>query len=119
MTCIVLEKGQKLENVMEGYEKVIVQFSADWCRPCKFITPVVKNKMEEMTSDNPELKNKILYVYVNIEEHRILSAQCNITYIPCFHIKTPGGNVDCNPIVSGNSEVVIEFCINNGIPFKE
>ena len=119
MTCIVLEKGQKLEDVMLGYDKVLIQFSAEWCRPCKFITPIVKNKMEELASEDDSSVNKILYVYVNIEDHPVLSAKCEITYIPCFHIKTPGENVPCNPIVSGNSNVVVEFCINNGITFKE
>lgn len=118
MTCIVLEKGQKLEDVIQGYDKVLIQFSAEWCRPCKFITPIVKNRMEELVSEDNTLSSKILYVYVNIEEHPILSAKYYITYIPCFHIKTPGENISCNPIVSGDIDTVVEFCINNGIPLK-
>lgn len=118
MTSIVLEKGQKLEKVMEGYEKVLVQFSAEWCRPCKLITPIIKHKMALMVAEDPTLEHKILLVYVNIETHPVLAAKCNITYIPCFHIKTPGENTPCNPIVSGKVDVIIDFCTNNGIPLK-
>jgi thioredoxin len=61
--------------VFEGDLPCIVDFYADWCRPCKLIAPI----MEELAL---EYKGKINIYKVNTEQQRELSALFGIKSIP-------------------------------------
>jgi len=61
--------------VFEGDLPCIVDFYADWCRPCKLIAPI----MEELAV---EYKGKINIYKVNTEQQRELSALFGIKSIP-------------------------------------
>lgn len=61
--------------VFEGDLPCIVDFYADWCRPCKLIAPI----MEELAV---EYKGKINIYKVNTEQQRELSALFSIKSIP-------------------------------------
>lgn len=61
--------------IFEGDLPCIVDFYADWCRPCKLIAPI----MEELAA---EYKGKINIYKVNTEQQRELSALFGIKSIP-------------------------------------
>lgn len=61
--------------VFEGDLPCIVDFYADWCKPCKLIAPI----MEELAID---YKGKINIYKVNTEQQRELSALFGIKSIP-------------------------------------
>ena len=119
MSIIKLKQGQDLQTILNTYEIVLIQFSADWCRPCKFISPIIKDRFEKMFEKNQSLKEKIAYVHIDINEHSSLASKYKINYIPSFEVVTKGADIRCNPIVSGSDNVVIEYCINNGIPLEQ
>jgi len=59
----------------EGSRPCLIDFYADWCGPCKMVTPI----LEELSK---EYKDK-LYIYkVNTEEERELSSMFGIQSIP-------------------------------------
>lgn len=61
--------------VFEGDLPCIVDFYADWCKPCKLIAPI----MEELAA---EYKGKINVYKVNTEQQRELSTLFGIKSIP-------------------------------------
>jgi len=63
------------EWVYEGKLPCIVDFYADWCKPCKLIAPI----MEELAN---EYKGKITIYKVNTDQQRELSSLFGIRSIP-------------------------------------
>jgi len=63
------------EWVYEGKLPCIVDFYADWCKPCKLIAPI----MEELAN---EYKGKITIFKVNTDQQRELSSLFGIRSIP-------------------------------------
>ncbi|MCB2220124.1 MAG: thioredoxin [Bacteroidetes bacterium] len=61
--------------VFEGDKPCIVDFYADWCKPCKLIAPI----MEELAE---EYKGQVNIYKVNTEEQRELSRVFGIRSIP-------------------------------------
>jgi thioredoxin len=61
--------------VYEGTMPCVVDFYADWCKPCKLIAPI----MEELAE---EYKGKVKIYKVNTEQQRELSQLFGIRSIP-------------------------------------
>ncbi len=71
------------EEVLKSTIPVVVDFWATWCVPCKKIESVLK----ELSS---ELKGKIKFVKVNIEEAQNLASSYMIMSIPALIIFKDG-----------------------------
>ena len=63
--------------VFEGDKPAIVDFYADWCRPCKMVAPI----MDELAK---EYKGKVRIYKVNTDEEAELSRLFNIRSIPAI-----------------------------------
>ncbi|MEK9861712.1 MAG: thioredoxin [Limisphaerales bacterium] len=63
------------EKVLKASGAVLVDFWAEWCGPCKMLTPV----LEKLSSANQE---KISIYKVNVDECQQLAVQFNIRSIP-------------------------------------
>jgi len=61
--------------VFNGDQPVIIDFYADWCRPCKMVAPI----MEELSK---EYKGKIRIYKVNTDQQRELAGLFRINSIP-------------------------------------
>ena len=61
--------------VFKGSVPCIVDFYADWCRPCKIVAPI----MDELAK---EYKGKIMIYKVNTDAERDLARVFNINSIP-------------------------------------
>jgi thioredoxin 1 len=61
--------------VFSGDQPVIIDFYADWCRPCKMVAPI----MDELSK---EYKGKVRIYKINTDEQRELAGLFNITSIP-------------------------------------
>jgi thiol-disulfide isomerase/thioredoxin len=69
---IVLEKREDLINLLKesSCEYVVLKFYADWCKPCKQITPFVEKLMNEKSKhfETQGVKNKFIYISVDVDE---------------------------------------------------
>jgi len=68
-------KASPQEWVFVGDQPVIIDFYADWCRPCKMVAPI----MDELSK---EYKGKVRIYKVNTDEQRELAGLFNINSIP-------------------------------------
>jgi len=67
-----------LEEKINNGEKVIVDFWAPWCGPCRMMKPIFERVASEVNDSNSGVK---LYT-LNVEENRDLSAKLGIRAIP-------------------------------------
>ena len=68
-------KANPQEWVFNGDQPVIIDFYADWCRPCKMVAPI----MDELSK---EYKGKVRIYKVNTEEQRELAGLFIVNSIP-------------------------------------
>ena len=84
MVNIVNENNFETE-VLKSEKKVVVDFNAEWCGPCKMLAPVI----EEIS----EAKTDVKFVSVNVDENQNLASEYNVMSIPCLVIIENGKEV--------------------------
>ena len=70
-------------DVMNSSLPVFVDFWAEWCGPCRMVSPVV----EELAS---EYEGKVSFVKVNVDEANELASKYNVFSIPTLAIFSKG-----------------------------
>lgn len=86
-----------------GDKPCIIDFYADWCRPCKIAGPILDELAKEYKDD--------IYVYkINTEQERELAAAFGIRSIPAFLFVPQSGNPQMsNGIARTNEETKAMF----------
>jgi thioredoxin 1 len=65
---------------------VLVDFYADWCGPCKMVSPIVDSLSEEI--------NDVKFQKINVDEENAIAAKYNVRSIPTLIIFKDGKEVD-------------------------
>ena len=84
MAVIKLTKDNFDQEVMQSDKPVLIDFYADWCGPCKMMSPVV----EEVSDEMPDVK----VCKINIDEEMDLAQKYGVMSIPTF-ISFNGGEI--------------------------
>lgn len=71
------------KEVMQSNVPVLLDFFADWCGPCKMVSPVV----EEISQ---ELSGKAKVGKINIDEQEELASKYNVMSIPTLLLVKEG-----------------------------
>jgi thioredoxin 1 len=77
-----VETLEELKTIIESNDKVLVDFWAPWCGPCKMIGPVVEELSEEV-SDTEVVK-------VNIDDNGDAASAFGVSSIPTIVIFKAG-----------------------------
>ncbi|MBQ8325507.1 MAG: thioredoxin [Lachnospiraceae bacterium] len=74
MAVLHLTKENFEKEVIESGQKVLVDFWADWCGPCKMLGPVIEELAEEVKT--------VKIAKVNVDENQELALKYNVMSIP-------------------------------------
>ena len=103
MTAIKNCNENDFENeVLKSNLPVIVDFWAEWCGPCKMLTPI----LEELSN---EMKNEINVVKVNLDENQDLAMKYSIRSIPTLLLFKEGNLIDTKVGLLPKNEIVTWF----------
>ena len=75
MSVLVCDSNNFSEVVLESEIPVLVDFYADWCGPCKMMSPI----LDEISQ---EFEGKIKIAKVNVDDNPALSSEYKIMSIP-------------------------------------
>jgi thioredoxin 1 len=70
-------------DVMSSTKPVFVDFWAEWCGPCRMVSPVIEELAEEYG-------DKVNFVKVNVDEANELASKYNVFSIPTLAIFNKG-----------------------------
>ena len=90
------------KEVLKSNLPVIVDFWAEWCGPCKMLTPI----LEELSN---EMKNEINVVKVNLDENQDLAMKYSIRSIPTLLLFKEGHLIDTKVGLLPKNEIVTWF----------
>jgi len=85
--------------VYKGNLPCIIDFYADWCRPCKMVAPI----MEELAT---QYKGKVVFYKVNTDQERELSQTFNIRSIPALLYIPTNGKPQMSVGLSGKEDYI-------------
>ena len=89
------------EEVLKADKKVLIDFYADWCGPCKMLAPIV----EEVASEHEDLK----VVRINVDNEESIAMDYQIMSIPTLVLIKDGNEVD--RVIGAVQKKVIENMI--------
>ncbi len=81
MSVIKLSK-QNFDEIIGGEKKVLIDFYADWCGPCRMVSPII----DEIAEENPEIQ----VCKVNVDENPDLAGQFGVMSIPTLVVMEKG-----------------------------
>lgn len=88
MALIEVNKDNFKKEVLDSEKKVLVDFNASWCGPCKMLKPI----LEDVSSNNDSIK----IVSINIDDEDELADQYNVSSIPCLVLFDNGKEIKRN-----------------------
>ncbi len=71
------------EEVLKSDKKVLIDFYADWCGPCKMMSPVIDQIAEEKAE-------QIKVGKINVDENQDLAMEYDVMSIPTIIIMNNG-----------------------------
>lgn len=80
MLQITKENFEK--EVMQSEKPVLIDFYADWCGPCKMLSPIV----QELSEERADIK----VVKVNVDEQNELAGRFGVMSIPTLVVMKNG-----------------------------
>ena len=82
MSAININKNNFQNEVLNSEKKVLLDFWAPWCGPCRMVVPIV----EEIADERPDIK----VGKINVDEEVELASQFGIMSIPTLVVIEKG-----------------------------
>lgn len=102
-----------LNVVLNSNTKVLVDFYADWCEPCKILSPLV----EEIANENTSIE----FYKVNVDDNDELANKYRIMYIPTLIVFDNGKEIGrtIGVVEKSKIEEMIKWCVASRLKVLE
>lgn len=100
MAVVNITNANFKEEVLDSDKKVLVDFWAPWCGPCRMVSPIV----EEIAEENAAIK----VAKVNIDEQPQLAAQYGVMSIPTL-IVFENGDIADKAVGARNKSFILQM----------
>ncbi len=82
MSVVKINKENFEQEILHSEKKVLLDFYADWCGPCRMLGPIV----DEIADEHPEYK----VCKINVDEENELAAAYDVMSIPALFVIEDG-----------------------------
>jgi thioredoxin 1 len=80
-------RSRSFDEIIRDERPVLVDFSAEWCGPCKMMAPILK----EVKSN---LQDSVTILKIDVDRNRHLATQYSVQAVPTLII-FKGGEIKC------------------------
>lgn len=84
MSKIEFKKDDNIDELLSSKKVTILQFSAEWCGPCRMLGPII----DELSEDNAG--KDVTIAKINVEENQELAIKYGVRGIPTVIIFKDG-----------------------------
>ncbi len=99
MSVLTLGNENFKEEVLNSEKQVLVDFYADWCGPCKMMSPIIDEIAEEL-GENVKVGK------INVDNNQELAIQYDVMSIPTIMIFNKGNIVKTFIGVTDKNEIL-------------
>lgn len=75
------------EEAIQKYPNLVVDFWAEWCAPCRMMSPIIDSLAKDYSG-------RVVYAKLNTDENPVTSAEHKVESIPCILVFQNGKLVD-------------------------
>ena len=93
-----LTKANFDQEVLQSDKTVLLDFYADWCGPCRMLSPII----EEIASEHPEIK----VCKINVDEEQELAQSFQVMSIPTLVALRDGKQIGSSVGVQSKSTIL-------------
>ena len=99
MSMLTFEEKNFEEEVLKAEGKILVDFYADWCGPCRMMSPVIDDIAKE-------LDGKVKVGKVNVDNNQELAIKYDVMSIPTIMVFEKGNPIKTFVGVTDKQEIL-------------
>ena len=99
MSMLTFEEKNFEEEVLKAEGKVLVDFYADWCGPCRMMSPVIDDIAKEQ-------EGKVKVGKVNVDSNQELAIKYDVMSIPTIMVFENGNPIKTFVGVTDKQEIL-------------